>query len=74
MRAVPALAPVTTPPTTVATPVAELLHAPPATVEVSVVAAPVHTVGVPDNVPATGIGLTVIIAKLAAEPQVFVTV
>ena len=61
-------------PSTVATPVAVLLQAPPEVVSLKPVAEPAHTVAVPVIVPADGSGLTVIMSVAAAAPQPLVTV
>ncbi len=47
MTAVPAVTPVTTPPTTVAMPVLPLVQVPPAVASANVVVEPTHTVAVP---------------------------
>ena len=74
MVAVPADTPFTLPdPSTVATPVAVLLHAPPEAVSLKPVAEPAHTVAVPVIVPADGNGFTVTTA-VAAAVQPLVTV
>lgn len=71
----PALTPVTIPDVfTVANAVLLLLHAPPVIVGVSVVVAPWQTDVAPDNVPATGSGLTVMSAVSTAVPHELVTV
>jgi len=59
---VPVVIPVTLPPTTVATVVAELLHVPPAGPALSVITAPTHSAVGPVIV---GIAFTVTIAVLA---------
>ena len=59
---------------TVATPVAVLLHAPPEVVSLKPVAEPAHTVAEPVMVPADGNGLTVTTSVAAAVPQPLVTV
>lgn len=60
--AVPAATPDTTPiADTVATPVLELLHVPPVAVFDRVVVLPIQTLSVPVIVPASGIGLTVML-------------
>ena len=67
--------PVTLPdPSTVATPVAVLLHAPPEVVSLKPVTEPTHTVAVPVMLPADGNGLTVTVVVAAAVPQPLVTV
>ena len=51
-----------------------VVQVPPATVSVSVVEAPAHTVVVPKIVPALGAGLTFTVAVATAVPQEVVTV
>ncbi len=73
--AVPLLTPETTPPEIVATDPALLPQVPPAEpLEVNVAVVPAHKVATPEMVPATGIGLIVIMALAAEEPQLFVRV
>jgi hypothetical protein len=75
MVAVPATTPVTTPvPPTEATPVALLLHVPPAVAFDNAVVLPAHTVAVPVIVPALGSALTVTTLVVLALPQLLVTV
>ena len=59
--AVPAACGLTTPPDTVATVVASLLHVPPVTDGVRVDVEPMHIAVLPDNAPAVGKGFTVIV-------------
>lgn len=73
MRAVPAATPETVPPLTVATPELLLLHVPPETLSVKVIARPAHNDPAPDIVPAAGRGLMVTGAVATAVPQPFVT-
>jgi hypothetical protein len=71
---VPFATPVTTPDVLiVATDVVTLLHTPPVTRSVSVVVEPGHVVVVPEIVPASGSGSTVIIIVSYTVPQVLVT-
>jgi len=76
--ATPAATPVTTPvfETTVAIEVLLDVHDPPATVDVKVRVAPIHTVCVPLRVPAVGNAVMVIalVAVALAQPPVPVTV
>ena len=75
MVIVPADTPFTLPdPSTVATPVAVLLQAPPEAVSLKPVTELTHTVAVPVIVPADGNGLTVTTSVAAAVPQPLVTV
>ena len=62
MTAAPAATPDTTPPKTEAVPGALLVHVPPVTEGVSTVTELAQTVVVPESVPASGKGLTVIVA------------
>ena len=68
----PGVTPVTMPPTTVAFPLL-VVHAPPLTVDVSVLDAKTHTVDGPLIVPALGSGLTVKGLVAVAVPQPLVT-
>ena len=74
----PAVTPVTTPveASTVATAVSEDDQDPPVTVEVKVVVKPTQTFCVPDNVPATGAAVTLIVPEVVAgvQPPVVFTV
>ncbi len=75
MNTVPAATPVTTPDEfIVAMLVALLYHEPPVPVELRVVVLPVHTVAVPEIVPANGNGLTVTIFVATPVPHAAVTV
>ncbi len=67
---VPALTPVTTPDTTVATPPALLVHVPPLVVEARVVVDPTHTDAVP--VIAAGGAFTVTVVDVVQPPSVYV--
>jgi hypothetical protein len=50
-----------------------VVQIPPVTVGVSVVVEPTQTVGVPDTVPADGVGLTVIVTGATDVPQLLLT-
>ena len=70
----PAATPVTIPVVPILAFALLVLHVPPVTVSVIVVAAPTHTVEEPDITPAFGAGLTVIVLVEVAVPQPLVTV
>ena len=68
----PAETPVTTPPTTVALAL-PVLHEPPKVPSVKVMIEPIHTLELPEMVPALGNGLTVTVEVAVAVPQLLVT-
>ena len=70
MVAVPFATPVTTPPTTLATPGLLLLHVPPVVLSVKVVVAPTHTESVPNIIAAVRFTVTVVVDVVV--PQLLV--
>ena len=73
MVSAPAVTPVTTPPETVAL-ILLLLHVPPVTPSVKVIAEPAHTLDAPVILPAFGVGFTVMVLVTVAVPQLLVIV
>lgn len=74
MVSIPAATPVITPPVTVAIEVLVELQLPPVAEAVKVVAAPAHTVVVPDKEADDGARKTEILVLADTEPQLLVTV